>query len=92
MNVRGRRPNFVKSCNLSICERQVQLGVNKLVGWADNNGFKLNPGKSTCVVFSKRRGIRPDPEIKLNGLSIPVKREHKFLGVLLDDKLTFIPH
>lgn len=63
-----------KSCNLSIWERQVQLGVNKLAGWAVNSGFRLNPGKSTCFVFSKRRGIRPDPDIKLNGLLISVKK------------------
>lgn len=81
-----------KSCNLSVCERQVQLGVSKLAGWADRNGFKFNPGKCTCVLFSKRRGIRPDPDIHLNGVSIPVKKEHKFLGIIFDEKLTFIPH
>lgn len=81
-----------KSCNMSICERQIQLAANKLTKWADENGFCFNPEKSTCVVFSRQRGIRPDPVIKLNETPIAVKKEHKFLGVVLDDKLSFIAH
>lgn len=51
-----------------------------------------NPEKLTCGLFSRRRGIRADPDIKLKGVSIPLKKKHKFLGVVLDEKLTFIPH
>lgn len=74
-----------KSCNLAICERQVQLGLNKVSKWADENGFALNPQKSTCVLFSRNRGLHPDPDIELQ--SQPVRSEHKFLGMILDTKL-----
>lgn len=81
-----------KSRNLFICERQMQFGVNKLAGWAGKNRFTLNPMKSTYVIFSKRGGIQPDPDIKINGDSITVKKEQNFLGVALHEKLTFTPH
>lgn len=81
-----------KSCNMAICERQIQLGVNRLSGWANENGFKFNCEKSSCVVFSKLRGMREEPCVTLEGKPIPVEKEHKFLGVLLDEKLSFIPH
>lgn len=81
-----------KSCNLSFCERQIQLSVNKLSKWADENGFKFNPSKSACVLFSKKRGIAPAPEIYLNGQLLPVKTEHKFLGLIFDSRLSFTPH
>lgn len=71
-----------------ICERQIHLGVNRLAKWTE----KLNPQKSTCVLFT-RRGIRPKPDVTLNEQRIPVKKEQKFLGVVvLDEKLRFIQH
>ena len=81
-----------KSCSLAICERQVQLALNKVSKWADENGFTLNPQKSTCVLFSRKRGLHLDPDIYLQGHSLPVRTEHKFLGVILDTKLSFVPH
>uniref|UniRef100_A0A6G5A9V6 Putative tick transposon n=1 Tax=Rhipicephalus microplus TaxID=6941 RepID=A0A6G5A9V6_RHIMP len=81
-----------QSCSLGICERQVQLALNKVSKWADENGFKLNPQKSTCVLFSRKRGLHPDPELVVKGERLPVNTEHKFLGIILDAKLTFVPH
>ena len=81
-----------KSCNLTICERQIQLSLNKVSKWADENGFKLNPQKSSCVLFTRKRGLSPDPNIKLNGQQLRTNTEHKFLGIILDSKLTFTPH
>lgn len=81
-----------KSCNMSICERQVQLGMNKFSKWADENGFKINTQKSTCVLFSNKRGVMPLPSIAIKGDQLSVSSEHKFLGTTLDSKLTFIPH
>lgn len=43
-------------------------------------------------MFSRRRGVCPDPHVQLNNVLIPLQKEHKFLGVVLDEKLAFIPH
>lgn len=52
--------------------------VNRLAHWADENGFKSNPVKNTCAVFSKRHWIWPEPVLKQNGDSIPGKKWTEF--------------
>lgn len=80
------------SCNFAVCERQVQTTVSRLTKWADENGFKFSPDKTVCVCFTRKRGLLPQPSLNLNGKTIPVKTEQKFLGLVLDSKLTFGPH
>ncbi len=42
--------------------------------------------------FTKSRKVYPEPELYLKGTKVPVKSEVKFLGVIFDKKLTFVPH
>ena len=37
-------------------------------------------------------GLHPDPVLNIYGSPIPVVEEAKFLGLLFDKKLSFIPH
>ena len=48
--------------------------------------------KTVCEHFHKKRGILAEPNLILNGKKIRVARETKFLGVVFDQKLSFIPH
>lgn len=41
----------LKSGNLVICERQVQISLNKLPSSADENLFRVNATKYTCILF-----------------------------------------
>lgn len=82
----------VSSCNLSICERRLQVAVNNLLKWADENGFRFSPDKTVCVCYSRRRGISVEPSLRMHQTPIPVKKEHKFLGLIFDHQLSFISH
>ena len=73
-------------------ERQVQLSLNKLQTWADQNGFKFSSTKTVCIHFYNKHKVHPDPHLTLYENVIPVVKETKFLGVLYDSKLTFLPH
>jgi len=42
--------------------------------------------------FCRLRSAHPNPELKLNGTLIPVVEQIKFLRVIFDNKLTFLPH
>ena len=42
--------------------------------------------------FCQSRKLHLDPELTLDGVQIEVVPEFKFLGLLFDGKLTFIPH
>ena len=55
-------------------------------------GFKFSTTKTNCVHFTKKRNAALQPNLFLNGQKIPVVAESKFLGVIFDNKLSFIPH
>ncbi|GBM67535.1 putative RNA-directed DNA polymerase from transposon X-element [Araneus ventricosus] len=78
--------------NMLLIERQLQNAVNKLVAWCDNNGHAISPEKSRCVHFCRKRNLHLDPVIYIRHFVIPVVNEIRFLGVIFDRKLTFLPH
>ncbi|GBO38957.1 hypothetical protein AVEN_164361-1 [Araneus ventricosus] len=78
--------------NMNMIERQLQNAVNKLVAWCDKNGHTISAEKSRCVHFCRKRNIHIDPNIQIRNAPIPVVNEIRFLGVIFDRKLTFLPH
>ncbi|GBN27822.1 hypothetical protein AVEN_28122-1 [Araneus ventricosus] len=78
--------------NMNMIERQLQHAVNKLVAWCDKNGHTISAEKSRCVHFCRKRNIHLDPNIQIRNAPIPVVNEIRFLGVIFDRKLTFLPH
>ena len=81
-----------KSTELHSAEQKLQKCLKKLEVWCNENGFKFSPTKTNCVHFTKKRNAALQPNLCLNGQKIPVVAESKFLGVIFDNKLTFIPH
>ena len=45
-----------------------------------------------CVHFFQLRKHHLDPQLYLNGTQIPIIGESKFIGLIFDSKLSFIPH
>ena len=81
-----------RSKNMASIERQLQLCLNKIQNWADNNGFKFSKSKTMGIHFCQKRKHHNDPDLKLNGTPIKIVKEFKFLGVIFDSKLSFVPH
>ncbi|MCG8078476.1 MAG: reverse transcriptase-like protein, partial [Candidatus Thiodiazotropha taylori] len=81
-----------RSRNMKTIERKLQQNLNRIQDWADKNGFKFSKSKTQCVHFCKLRRIHDHPSLYLYGSQIPVVEEAKFLGVIFDQKLSFIPH
>lgn len=81
-----------RASNMVTCQRQTQITLNKLTQWAEKNGFCFSGEKTVAVVYSQKRGLQPDPILELNATVLPVKQEHKFLGVIFDKKLNFLSH
>ena len=81
-----------RSKNMRIIERHLQQCINRIEDWSTNNGFRFSKSKTQCVHFCKLRRIHNDPTLYLHGSQIPVTGESKFLGVIFDRNLSFIPH
>ena len=73
-------------------ERQLQLCINAVQKWVTSNGFKFSVIKSECIHFHRKRSQVLDPYLTLNGQRMKVSKEVKFLGVIFDTKLSFLPH
>ena len=81
-----------RSKHIHTIERQLQQCLNKIQKWALENGFKFCKTKTQCMHFCQLRRLHNDPVLKLDGVEIPVVDQYKFLGVIFDRKLIFIPH
>jgi hypothetical protein len=68
--------------NMNNIERQLQICLNKIEQWAMENGMH----------FCNKRGLNPDSELKLYNSPITIVSETKFVGLLFDSTLIFLPH
>jgi ribonuclease HI len=73
-------------------ERKLQMCLNKIETWADENGFKFSKSKTVCMHFCQQYTLHLDPELVLYGDKRPVVEETKFLGLIFDKRLTFTAH
>ena len=55
-----------RSKHMQAIKRQLQLHLNRIEDWADNDGFKLSQSKTVCVHFFRRRCLHPDPNLVLS--------------------------
>ena len=78
--------------NMFTIERQLQQSLNSLSSWADRNGFKFSTTKTVCLHFCQKRKHHLDPQLTLRGQPIPVVEQTKFLGMIFDKRLSFLPH
>ncbi|GBL78412.1 hypothetical protein AVEN_42918-1 [Araneus ventricosus] len=78
--------------DMNVIQRQVQTAINNIQTWSVKNGFTFSTTKTAGVHFCRKRKLHLDPEIQLDGHKIPFVNEIRFLGIIFDKKLTFLPH
>ena len=84
----------IASQRLESATRRMQTCLRKLDTWTEQTGFRFSTSKTEVVVFHRQRGLYedPNPELYLRESKIKVVTEKKFLGLIFDQKLTWIPH
>lgn len=82
---------LLQSINDGNSEDNLQSSISNVGKWAAENGMAVNTNKSVIMKFSKHR---PDvlTKYRLNGEDLPQVSSYKYLGVTLDDKLSFALH
>ena len=63
-----------------------------LIKWVDSNGLALNLKKTHYIVFSKRVVDFSKIDVRIAGTKIERVSEARFLGVIIDEKLTWSKH
>uniref|UniRef100_A0A669C5X4 Reverse transcriptase domain-containing protein n=1 Tax=Oreochromis niloticus TaxID=8128 RepID=A0A669C5X4_ORENI len=69
----------------------VEKELNILKNWFDVNKLSLNIKKTKLIIFGTRQ-MKNVSKIRVNGIEIERVFENKFLGVLIDDKLSWKSH
>ena len=82
---------FVKGKNLTEIVNIFNVELSKLSDWFSANQLSLNVQKTNCIHFNKDRN-NSQIQIMLDGIQIEQVQVIKFLGVFIDDKLTWKYH
>jgi len=77
--------------NAELVEELVNPALSTICEWMSENGLRLAPEKSECVVLTKKYVYR-DPVLYVDGCPVAVKRAVRYLGVQLDTRLSFGTH
>lgn len=72
-------------------EEKATKALTLINQWAHQKGITLNKEKSEYMIIGKQY-ISHQPQIKIGQDKIKMVNEMKILGVVLDTKLTFLPH
>lgn len=82
---------FYSNENYGELIRTINVELVRVKSWMDKNKLSLNLNKTKAMFFGK---YKANSNIKLNidGVEIEKVSEYKFLGVTIDEKLTWKPH
>jgi len=69
---------------------RLQTALTLIWDWCKGEGLSINPSKTTIIPFTRKKKLRLKKP-KLNGTEIEFSKETKYLGVILDQKLTWNP-
>ena len=83
---------FYQSSNLDSLQSTVNKELKKLSIWLNSNRLALNISKTNFVIFASKNKPLTNVTLLLNKKAIEQKDYVKYLGVLIDSKLTFKDH
>ncbi|KAA0201988.1 hypothetical protein HAZT_HAZT007569, partial [Hyalella azteca] len=82
---------YASSAYLPALERRLQVAINALCKWCTKNGFTFSPTKTVAINFHRTRNMA-EPSLNLANHPISFVQSTRFLGVVLDSRLSWIPH
>ncbi|XP_062713028.1 uncharacterized protein LOC134290062 [Aedes albopictus] len=69
-----------------------QNALQVVEGWCRQYGLSVNPSKTSIVLFTEKRNRNGVRTLRLFDSEINVTEQVKYVGVILDSKLSWTPH
>ena len=82
---------YVSNENFAECVNMINELIVNLSGWVRNNRLTINVSKTKLMLFSPKH-IENLPALYYNGEQIQWVKSIKYLGMLIDNRLSFVPH
>ena len=83
----------LSSKNLNDLKKKTNSEIKKVYSWLIANKLTLNIKKSKFMIISKRKGVNSNSfKLKINGVSLEKCSSYKYLGLFIDDGLTWKEH
>ena len=83
----------LSSQNFNQLKKKVNNEIKKIFTWLTANKLSLNIKKSKFMIISKRKGIDFNSfKLKINGVKLDRCSSYKYLGLFIDDGLTWKSH
>ena len=79
---------FLSGKSADYLQQMINDELKDLVIWLRANKLSLNISKTHYMLFSNKNVIQPNVTIEINGQPITCVTKAKFLGVIIDNKLT----
>lgn len=82
------------SCNtnLTLAINLLQTATNRLESWLSFIGLEIAPQKYDLIIFSrKKKNVSENANILIGNHTLHPRKEVKFLGILLDARMTWRP-
>ena len=66
--------------------------LDKIENWTAANRLTINTSKTELMIFTNRQFVLDDMNVVLGGVSLEFNDHARFLGVIVDDKMSFKLH
>ena len=84
---------YMSGNSTNLLERQLQISINRLEQWCKKTGFIFSPAKTFAMhVCRKKRCPKMAHQFTMNNSPIHSKETIKYLGVTIDNSLTWTTH
>ena len=80
--------SFYTGANLEDISKVISTELDKINGWFSLNKLSLNVSKTNYMIFSNKKLASTKANIYFNGQKISEVSDTKFLGVIIDKKLS----
>lgn len=83
---------LIKANTRAELEKCAENIVEKLTKWCTLHKLKISTTKTTAMLIKGKLNKERNPIIKIDDVKVQFTSQVKYLGVILDDRCSFIPH
>ena len=78
---------------MGINVENIQLALNKIINWGKEKGLVFNPNKTQEIIFDRSKKYKASPpSIVMEGQELEFTDNIKFLGMIIQSRLSWTAH